>query len=296
MTEAQRTAPEGAVIIPHYNDVARLVRCLDALNRDDLPYPTEIVVVDNASTEDLAPVRSRHPDIRILIETERGAAAARNAGVAATTAPRIFLLDCDCVPAPDWIAVAYEVIEGQDIVGGAMHVFDETAPPRSGAEAFETVFAFDQKSYIEHKQFAVTANLLTWRHVWDAVGPLRSGLSEDFEWCKRAAAKGYRLVYEPRLAVGHPSRSDWPALRKKWLRLTRESYGLTTDAPGRRLRWAARAVAVFLSPAIHAWQVMSSPKLAAIERRRGLATLIRQRSVRAGWMLRQALGSELPDR
>ena len=296
MTDAAQPDPEGAVIIPHYNDVARLARCLDALARAAPPRPTEIVVADNDSTDDIRPLRARHPGVRFLIETERGAAAVRNAGVAATCAPRIFLLDCDCVPEPDWLAVAYEVIEGRDIVGGAMHVFDETAPPRSGAEAFEAVFAFDQESYIEKKRFAVTANLLTWRHVWEDVGPLRAGLSEDLEWCKRAAAKGYRLVYEPRLAVGHPSRSDWPALRRKWLRLTRESYSLTAGAPQRRLRWGLRAVAVLLSPGVHAWHMLCSPKLAGVERWRGLATLVRQRAARSAWMLRQSLGGELPEK
>lgn len=57
--------PEFAVIIPHYNDVARLTRCLDAL----MPQVTddvEVVVADNASIESLEPVQARWPEIRII--------------------------------------------------------------------------------------------------------------------------------------------------------------------------------------------------------------------------------------
>ncbi len=39
------------------------------------------------------------------------------------------------------------------LTGGRVYIFDETPPPRSGAEAFERVFAFRQRDYIERKGF-----------------------------------------------------------------------------------------------------------------------------------------------
>ncbi len=65
--------PKAAVIIPHYNDVARLDRCVAALWPQRVPE-VEIVVVDNASSADLGPLRERWPDLRIVTETRRGAA------------------------------------------------------------------------------------------------------------------------------------------------------------------------------------------------------------------------------
>ena len=47
-------AAEAAIIIPHYNDVVRLARCLRALLPQIRPGE-ELVVVDNGSTQDLAP-------------------------------------------------------------------------------------------------------------------------------------------------------------------------------------------------------------------------------------------------
>lgn len=286
--------PEAAVIVPHYNDVARLSRCLSALMPQVTPE-VEVVVVDNASTESLEPVRAAHPDLRIVVEPRKGAAMARNRGVAETTAPVIVFLDCDCVPATDWLAVARRVAGRADIVGGTITLFDETPGPRSGAEAFETVFAFDNRGYIETKGFSVTANLVTSRAVWDKVGELRPGLSEDLEWCRRAGGLGYRLVHADELRVAHPTRSDWPALERKWRRMTAEMWELRpTRSPRARAAWALRGLGMVPSIGVHAVKVMTSPRLSGVaERRAALATLARLRLRRCGWMLGQAAGRRI---
>ena len=281
------------VIIPHFNDSVRLARCLAALTEGELAG-VEILVVDNASTEPLTQIEMRFPDVRIVTEPQAGAANARNRGVAESTAANIFFLDADCVPAPGWLAAAKASVGRADIVGGAIDVFDETPPPRSGAEAFETVFAFNYKDYIERKGFSVTANLLTTRPVFEAVGPFVHGLSEDAEWCFRARDKGFRLVLDESLRVAHPTRSDWPALKKKWRRISREMYGLhRVGRPGLvgRVLWLARALVVAASGIAHLPKAVTHRRLdGAVERWRGALTLLRLRFLRAGWMIAQAIG------
>lgn len=287
---------DSVVIIPHYNDVARLGRCLAAL-RGQVDSATEVLVVDNGSTEPLGTVQAQNPFARFVTETGKGAALARNRGVAESTAETLIFLDADCVPASDWLAAARRAAGRADIVGGAIDVFDETPPPRSGAESFETVFAFNYKDYIERKGFSVTANLVTSRRVFAAVGPFVNGLSEDAEWCFRARDRGFRLVLEEAMRVAHPTRADWPALTRKWRRIAREMFALHLQAhPGAagRLRWAARALAMALSWLPHLPRVLLSPRLnGAGERLRGGATLIRLRLLRSLWMLRQAAGAEI---
>lgn len=285
--------PGHAVIIPHYSDHRRLERCLAALMRQDRSG-CEIVVVDNNSPEPMDGLSRRFPEVRFVTEPRKGAANARNRGVRETSAAAIFFLDADCVPAEDWLAVAREAVGRSDLVGGAVDVFDETPGPRTGAEAFETVFAFDYRDYILNKGFSVTANLLTTRPVFEAVGDFVDGLSEDAEWCHRARRLGFRLTLAEDLRVAHPTRSDWPALRRKWERITRESFELrraAADGPGVRLRWAGRAAAMLLSGPVHLPRVWRSDRLrTGAERRRAAATLLRLRALRAGWMLRQAIG------
>ncbi|GAB4383258.1 glycosyltransferase family 2 protein [Albidovulum sp.] len=284
---------QHAVIIPHFNDTVRLGRCLSALVASDLAA-TEVVVVDNGSSEPLEPLRAAFPQVRFVVETRKGAAHARNRGVAETTAPWLIFLDCDCVPAADWLERARRACGRADLVGGAITVFDETPPPRTGAQAFETVFAFNYREYIEKKHFSVTANLITSRAVFEAVGPFEPGLSEDAEWCLRARARGYGIALDPAVRVAHPTRADWPALERKWRRITREMFALhRRDHPGAagRLRWALRALAVAASGLAHLPRLVASPALSgAGERWRGALTLLRLRWTRCLWMLRQAAG------
>lgn len=279
-----------AVIIPHYNDTARLRRCLEVLSAGDLA-DVELLVVDNGSTEPMEGIKADFPRVRYTYEARKGAALARNRGVVESTAPHLFFIDADCVPAKDWLSVAKSVAGSADLIGGRIDVFDETAPPRSGAEAFETVFAFNYRDYILRKHFSVTANLLTRRDVFLDVGPFVDGVSEDQEWCLRARSKGYGIVCEERLMVSHPTRSNWPALKKKSHRLTREMFVLNGTSGPARAKWAMRAVAMPLSGLAHMPRILGSAKLnGTTERVRGAVTLFRIRALRGYWMVRQALG------
>jgi GT2 family glycosyltransferase len=284
---------QHAVIIPHFNDADRLRRCLSALVTSDLSE-TEIVVVDNASTQPLDGLRHDFPMVRFITEPSKGAAHARNRGVRETAAKDLFFLDADCLPDADWLATARRRVGLADLVGGAIGVFDETPPPRTGAQAFETVFAFNYRDYILNKGFSVTANLLTRRAVFEDVGPFIDGVSEDAEWCLRARSKGYRIALAEDLRVSHPTRSDWPALVRKWRRLTEEMFQLHCAGSGAsagRASWAARSVLVAASGVLHQPRLWRSSKLGGTgERLRGSVTLLRLRLLRAAWMIRQSLG------
>ena len=290
---------EAAIIIPHYNDVVRLARCLRALLPQIGPEE-ELVVIDNGSTQDLAPLRAEFPGLRLVVEPRKGAAEARNRGLAETTAPALFFLDCDCVPAPDWLACARRIAGQADVIGGRIEVFDEPVPGspntvslvtgRNGAQAFEAVFAFDNRAYVTRKGFSVTANLLTRRAVMQETGPFVAGLSEDLDWCHRARAKGFSLIYADDLRVGHPSRGDWDALARKWHRLTQESFALQPAGLVGRAIWGLRALAMPLSIPVHLPRLWRAPDLTPAERARGALTLTRLRLRRMVWMLAQALG------
>ncbi|RAH98806.1 glycosyltransferase [Acuticoccus sediminis] len=279
-----------AVVIPHYDDRVRLRRCLEAL-APQLGTDVEVVVVDNNTPGGLADVAT--PDgVRIAVESRRGAANARNRGVAETDAPVIAFLDSDCIPMPDWLTTirghAEEVGRSALVLGGRVDICFESPPPRSGAEAFERVFAFDQKGYVETKGFAVTANLVVSRETFARVGPFRDGVSEDVDWCHRARAAGADLRYAPDLAVDHPARADWPALKRKWRRLTAEGFALRQASGGSRLGWALRALAMPVSVLAHTPRVVAASGLGGGEKWRAFATLARLRTLRMVWMLNQA--------
>ena len=284
----------ASVIIPHFNDVARLWRCLAALVPQAEAQGAEIVVGDNASTEDLGRLRAAFPSVRFVHAAAPGAAAARNVAVSCSRGTLLCFTDADCLPAADWLEVALEMARPGAVTGGAVALFDETPPPRSGAEAFETVFAFPQEMYIRRRHFSVTANMLVPREVFERVGPFDGSRAEDFDWGRRAHALGIALHFEPRLRVAHPTRADWPALRRKWRRMTSEGFfAHGTDFRG-RLTWGLRSLAILASVLLHLPRVLRHRALSRRERLAAAATLVRLRALRCAWTLRQALVGEPP--
>ena len=281
---------QAIVIIPHYNDTVRLNRCLTEL-APQLSAHVSAIVVDNGSTEPMDDIIRSFPTIQFVTEDQKGAAAARNRGVLETDAPYIYFLDADCVPSDNWVETANALVNTADMVGGEVNIFHETDGALSGAQAFEAVFAFEIEKYIDQKQFTVTANLITSRKIFEAVGPFRPGVSEDLDWCVRARDAGYKLVFAETLLVTHPSRNDWPALRKKWLRMTEEAYGLVEKTTAGRLKWAARGLAMIPSIIVHIPKVLMSKNLDNIpDRLAGVSMLTQLRLLRLYWMLRQAMG------
>lgn len=278
-----------AIIIPHYNDVDRLMRCLEAL-MPQVADDVEVVVADNVSTVDLAPVRAAWPEVRIVTQPEKGAGPARNAGVAATSAPWLMFIDADCVPAPDWVARGREIADEAAVIGGRVDVFHETLPPQSGAEAFETVFAFRMQRYLERANFLGSGNLVTSRHVFDTVGGFRAAVAEDKDWSQRAARAGFRLAYVDDFAVGHPSRQDWAALRHKARRLASEGFLLDGQGLRGRRFWVTKALLMPASIFVHLPQILRHPELTVGEKFRASLTLARLRLSRMMWMLGQAFG------
>ena len=283
-----------AVVIPHYNDTRRLVLCLAALEEQDRTE-VEVVVSDNASIHSLTEVKERFPWVHFVVQTQKGAGPARNLGVEVTAARCLLFLDADCIVAPDWLENARRIAREhtQEITGGRVGVFDETPPPRSGAEAFETVFAFNQETYITKRGYSVTANLFVPRKIFEAVGPFASIGSEDVDWCRRATQAGFKLRYDAGLTVFHPTRATWPDLRHKWLRLTREGYVIAQRSILSRIAWSLRAVLMPLLIIVNLPRIIRHSNLSLGEKGKASITLVRLRFGRMVWMVSAMIRSKM---
>lgn len=88
-----------AVIIPAYNAAPYIEVALRSVLQQTLP-PQEILVVDDGSTDGTAGIAERL-GANVIRQTQRGPAAARNRGIAASSAPLLAFLDAD-----DWYAPA----------------------------------------------------------------------------------------------------------------------------------------------------------------------------------------------
>lgn len=275
-------APTISVVIPHYNDLDNLDRCLALLAAQTFGGPYEIIVSDNASTVPLAEIEARVAGrARVVVCAERGAGPTRNAGFAVARADRLAFIDSDCRARPGWLAAGHAALDGFDFVGGQVEVDVDDPGNLTPVEAFERVFAFRFKEYIEKKKFSGTGNLFVRREVFDAVGGFKAQVSEDVEWSHRAGAAGFRLAYEPEAVVGHPARREWSDLRRKWDRMLDEGFALARTRRFGMLTWFLRSWAVLASALPHAITILTSPKLDRLrDRFRAIIVLIKIRFFR----------------
>jgi GT2 family glycosyltransferase len=274
---SERTTPPArriSVIVPHYQDLASLDLCLSALQAQTLAHD-EIVVADNASPVGPEAVKKAIAGrARLVMVAEKGAGPARNGGAAAATGDVLAFTDCDCQPEPDWLRRGVEALDQWDLVGGRMVVLVDDPEHMTPTEAFEAVFAFNNERYIHRKGFTVTANLLCRREVFQAVGGFGVRVSEDVEWCRRAAGKGFKLGYAAEAVVGHPARRTWPDLLAKWRRTNREGFLLSASKPLGVARFVARSLLLPASILVHAPVILRSRALKRYEDKRGALTIL----------------------
>ena len=244
--------PLVSVIIPHYNDLQHLAQCLKSLRHQTMPREHfEIIVADNNSEGGIAAVERIAADVIVVAAPEQGAGPARNAGVAVARGVHLAFIDSDCVAHQDWLREGVAALERFHYVGGQVVTTIVSAESPTLAEAFEVVFAFNFKKYIEKDQFSGSGNLFVPHAIFDQVGGFRARVSEDMEWCRRANAMGFVLGYAERAIVYHPARQNWSDLIKRWDRFLAEDILLAMERSGWQFRWITHAAVVAVSPFVH---------------------------------------------
>jgi len=102
--------PKLSIIVCSFEGASRIGDCIDALTKQTISEKIEIIVVDDGSSDSttfLASALLENKNTRynvITLSENQGLSAARNAGVAASSAPLIAFTDDDCVPEPEWAA------------------------------------------------------------------------------------------------------------------------------------------------------------------------------------------------
>jgi len=92
-----------SVVIPAYNEEKYIGRCLEALRAQTYPSEqTEIIVVDNNSTDHTAAIARRF-GATVVFEPCKGIGAARQQGALAARGEVIASTDADTIVPPNWL-------------------------------------------------------------------------------------------------------------------------------------------------------------------------------------------------
>ena len=86
--------PLVSVIIPSYNHGSYLPDAIKSIQRQSYPH-TEIIVVDDGSTDDTKAVAAKCPKVVYVYQENQGLSAARNTGILKSTGEFLVFLDAD---------------------------------------------------------------------------------------------------------------------------------------------------------------------------------------------------------
>lgn len=255
-----------SVIIPVFNDSERLNLCLQALEEQTYPKNLyEIIVIDNASEEEVESVVGRFSQTLYTRESKPGSYAARNKGISLAKGDIFAFTDSDCIPNRDWLerGIARLLqVTNCGLVAGRVNLFFKDKERPTTAELYDSITFLQQNKYIKDLHFGATANLFTFKSIFKRVGLFDAKLKSggDKEWGNRVFASNYELVYCDDACVNHPTRHSFRELREKVIRVTGGLHDLQVK-DNTALWMLIRQLRKFLQlPALSIFRSVSSEK------------------------------------
>ena len=107
IAEAHIPSPQGlpfvSVVIPAYNEETYLLSCLESIKNQDYAAEYEVIVVDNASTDNTARI-ARDWGAKVVYEGKRSPACARQKGAEVATGRIIAFIDADTRAPTHWLS------------------------------------------------------------------------------------------------------------------------------------------------------------------------------------------------
>jgi len=285
------------VIIPHLNQQDELQICLESLAAQTLGAGQfEVIVADNGS-DFLPHIANRGFPVRLVQELEPGPGAARNRAAAVAAGDVLAFIDSDCRAHRDWLKNAIGAMQSapaRTVLGGDVQIWRDDQNAFSALEAYECVFAYRFKLYIEKHGYCGTGNLVVKRDDFYEIGPFKGiRFAEDMEWGGRARAAGYTIRYVPEMIVYHPARKTMKELFVKWDRHLQHYLNMSRGRRVWQLAWVARAFATLVSPAFDWTKVIASNRISGTRARvKAIGVMTAIRTYRFAKMMSLLLSSK----
>lgn len=260
---------EVAVVIPSGRGPQAAAQCVRAVLEGARGVDVEVVVcADGARWPDPLPGID---GARVVRSTGRGPGpghgpcAARNTGIAASTAPLVATTDDDVRPRPGWLAALVAALQPDDAgVGGPVVAH---RPSTALGRFADWRRPLDAQLDPRRTRYLVTANSLWRRAALDQVGPFDEGFrapgGEELELCDRLLRAGWTLGWASDAVVEH----EFDVGLRRFLR-TNYSYGRGTSMAyarmGRRIP-RARLLRNYAAVVAHRPWRSTPPTFAALE-------------------------------
>jgi glycosyltransferase involved in cell wall biosynthesis len=227
-------APNISVVIPALNEGGHLQRTAANL-RATLPFGSEIIVVDDGSTDGCADGLPEDNWLRVIRTSRLGAASARNVGARRATADIVVFADAHIETAPGWWGPLAEALRDPAVgaVAPVISVMGGQASKGYGMRWKGPDFSIEwlPPALAEPHSIGLAASCL-WamrRDVFNATGGFDDGMihwgMEDSEFSLRLWLLGYEMQLVPSVEVAHlfrqrhPYKIDWTCVIHNMLRV-----------------------------------------------------------------------------
>lgn len=219
LTGADEIAPpesiESSIIIPVFNKAEFTFQCLRSLFREVDLTRNEIVVVDNASTDETARMLAQFGNrIRVVRNAENlGFVGACNLGARAAKGKYLVFLNNDTIVQPGWLASMVEIIEADESVGavGSMLIFPDGKLQEAGGIVWRDGSAHlygygahpaeAQFNFRREVDYCSGASLLISKELFDSLGGFDARYApayyEDTDLCMSVRAANRKVVFQP---------------------------------------------------------------------------------------------------
>jgi GT2 family glycosyltransferase len=211
---------EWSAVIVNFNSAVLLDGCLTALYSGDLP-PAEVVVVDNASTDDSLAELAAWPQVTLEpCPHNLGFAGGANRGIAMTETPLVLVLNPD-VEVDSGFGRAVEAVFASQprlgAVGAKLRYPNGQTIQHAGGIVHRPLLTTSHRGYGEVDQgqwdapadvdFVTGGVLALRRSAFDQVGAFDESFwpayYEDVDLCWRLRGVGWQVRYEPTLSATH---------------------------------------------------------------------------------------------
>lgn len=191
-----------SIVIPTYNRLPILQKCLAAMEQQDFDLPYELLVVDDGSTDGtvdfLLEQKTQFPHVRLLQQEHGGAAAARNLGVEQAQGETIVFIDSDLVVTPGFLAAHAKALGSETKAFTYGRVINTCNFDQPTAEPFKVTDM--SRAYFATGNVAIERHWLVEAGLFDL--DFKQYGWEDLELGVRLKKLGLRLISCPQ-AVGY---------------------------------------------------------------------------------------------
>ena len=213
-------SPRVSVIIPVHNNWKLTQDCLRSLVLHPSDVAKEVIVVDDASSDETSERLKAVSGIKVVtLEENVGFLRAVHAGFKAASAPYVVLLNNDTIVRTGWLDALVETLDNDETVGmvGSVLLYPNGRMQEAGSAIFNDGTGVNVgKRDRAHRDIYKTphevdycsgASLLIRRSLWDSIGGFDLSFAPayyeetDLSFATRAA--GYRVLLQPKSQLFH---------------------------------------------------------------------------------------------